>query len=97
MAVSLAYGRDKLEPTYVSKEYSKAMEVGYRVFDEFKAHFGSVRRRDVHVKLFNRAYNLRDPAEFNEFISSGAVNKCADVVALAARVATKAIVESKQR
>ncbi len=96
MAVSLVYGRDRLEPTSTSKSYSKAMEVGYKVFDEFKAHFGSVRCRDIHVKLFNRYYNLRDPAELGEFVSSGAINKCADVVSLAARLAAKAIIESRE-
>ncbi|MCS7108376.1 MAG: C-GCAxxG-C-C family protein [Sulfolobales archaeon] len=95
MAVSLVYGRDKLEPTYLSKNYLKAMEVGYKVFDGFKEHFGSVRCRDIHMRLFNRYYNLRDPGEAGEFFSSGAINKCADVVAVAARLAAKAIIESK--
>ncbi|MEM0453122.1 MAG: C-GCAxxG-C-C family protein [Sulfolobales archaeon] len=96
MAVSLVYGRDKLEPTSTSKNYLKAMEVGYKVFDGFKEYFGSVRCRDIHMKLFNRYYNLRDPVEAIEFSSSGAINKCADVVAVAARLATKAIIESKE-
>lgn len=96
MAVSLVYGRDKLEPTSTSKNYLKAMEVGYKVFDEFKEYFGSVRCRDIHMKLFNRVYNLRDPVDISEFVSSGAINKCADVVSVAARVATKAIIEFKQ-
>lgn len=96
MAVSLVYGRDKLESTSTSKGYLKAMEVGYKVFDRFKERFGSVRCRDIHMRLFNRYYNLRDPAELNEFINSGAINKCADVVSLAAKLATKAIIESKE-
>ncbi len=96
MAVSLVYGRDKLESTLVSKGYLKAMEVGYRVFDGFKEYFGSVRCRDIHMRLFNRYYNLRDPVELNKFINSGAINKCADVVSVAARLATKAIIESKE-
>lgn len=94
MAVSLVFGRSKLEPTAASTDYQRAMEVGYVVFDEFKKEFGSVRCRDIHVKLFGRYYNLRDPREREEFIASGHINKCSDVVALAAKVAAKAILEA---
>ncbi|MEL9997540.1 MAG: C-GCAxxG-C-C family protein [Sulfolobales archaeon] len=93
MAVSLVFGRDKLEPITESKGYKKAMEVGYKVFDEFKETFGSVRCRDIHIRLFGRYYNLRDPNELNEFVSSGAIDKCSDVVKTAAKIAVKAIIE----
>lgn len=94
MAVSLVFGRDKLEPTDVSEGYKKAMEVAYRVFDEFKNEFGSVRCRDIHMRLFGRVYRLRDPEELREFIASGAISKCAEVVSKAAGIATKAILEA---
>ncbi len=94
MAVSLVYGRDKLEPTTESIKYGKAMEVGAKVFDEFKEYFGSVRCRDIHIRLFGRYYNLRDPKELSEFVSSGDINKCSDVVKVAARIAVKHILRS---
>lgn len=94
MAVSLAFGRSRLEPTTESIGYRRAMEIGYVVFDEFKKNFGSVRCRDIHVRLFGKYYNLRDPKELEEFILSGNINKCSDVVALAARIAAKAILEA---
>lgn len=94
MAVGLVYGRDRLEPTTESANYRKAMEVGAKVFDEFKEYFGSVRCRDIHIRLFGKYYNLRDPKELSEFISSGDINKCSDVVKVAARIAVKSILES---
>ncbi|MCC6057247.1 MAG: C-GCAxxG-C-C family protein [Desulfurococcaceae archaeon] len=94
MAVSLVFGRDKLEPTAVSEGYKKAMEVSYKVFDEFKEFFGSVRCRDIQMKLFGKYYNLRNPLELDEFFSSGNANKCGEVTKIAAKIATKAILEN---
>jgi C_GCAxxG_C_C family probable redox protein len=94
MAVSLVFGRDKLEPTIVSEGYRKALEISYKVFDEFKEFFGSVRCRDIQMKLFGKYYNLRNPLELDEFFSSGNANKCGEVTKIAAKIATKAILEN---
>jgi len=97
MAVSLVFGRDKLESTEVSEGYKKAMEIACKVFDEFKREFGSVRCHDIQMKLFGRVYNLRNLKEVEEFMESGARDKCAEVVGKAVRIAAKAILEEGYR
>ncbi|MEM4487732.1 MAG: C-GCAxxG-C-C family protein [Desulfurococcaceae archaeon] len=94
MAVSLVFGRDRLEPANDSPKYSKALEVGTKVFDEFKNLYGSVRCRDIQVRLFGRHYDLRNPKEREEFSSSGNRDKCSEVIAVAARIAAKAIIDA---
>ncbi|MCX8209347.1 MAG: C-GCAxxG-C-C family protein [Sulfolobales archaeon] len=91
MAVGLAVGRSKLEPTSQSSDYAKAMDVGRVVFDRFRDEFGSVRCRDVHMKLFGRYYNLRDQQEWREFVESGARARCSGVCRVAAKLAIEAL------
>ncbi|MEM2006129.1 MAG: C-GCAxxG-C-C family protein [Sulfolobales archaeon] len=91
MAVGLAMGRSKLEHTSKSAEYSRAMETAKVVFDQFKEEFGSVRCRDIHVKLFGRYYDLRNPEEWEQFVESGARNKCGRVCRVAARLTIEAL------
>lgn len=94
MAVGLVLGRRKLEPSFQSADYAKAMEVGVKVLDRFREELGSVRCRDIHLKLFNRYYNLRDPKEWKEFIESGARHSCSKVCGIAARIAVEALMEA---
>jgi hypothetical protein len=48
----------------------------------------------MQTKLFGKYYNLRNPLELNEFFSSGNANKCGKVTKIAAKIATKAILEN---
>lgn len=91
MAVGLATGRSRLEPTSQSAEYAKAMDAGKKVFDKFKEEFGGVRCRDIHVKLFGRYYDLRNPEEWKQFVESGARSKCGSVCKVAARITIEAL------
>lgn len=91
MAIGLAMGRSKLEPTSSSAEYSRAMEAAKKVFDQFKEEFGSVRCRDIHVKLFGRYYDLRNQEEWRQFVESGARAKCGYVCRVAARLAIETL------
>ncbi|MCX8167532.1 MAG: C-GCAxxG-C-C family protein [Ignisphaera sp.] len=91
MAIGLALGRGRLEPASQSTEYAKAMNVGMKVFDRFKEEFGGVRCREVHMKLFGRYYNLRDPSEWREFVESGARSKCSKVCSVAARLVVEVL------
>lgn len=91
MAIGLALGREKLEPTSQSTNYARAMDTGIKVFNRFKEEFGGVRCRDIHIKLFGKYYNLRDPAEWKEFIESGARSKCSRVCGIAARLTVEAL------
>lgn len=91
MAIGLILGRGRLEPTSQSADYARAMEVARRVFDAFGEELGTVRCRDLHVKLFGRVYNLRNPEEWREFVESGARLKCSGLCAIAARLAVEAL------
>lgn len=37
------------------------MDVAEKVYDEFEKVFGTTICRDIHERLFERVYNLRDP------------------------------------
>lgn len=92
--VGLIFGRRRLERTDVSKDYRKAMEVAESVYDEFEKAFGSTLCRDIHMRLFGRVYNLRDPRDVEEFIKSGAWDKCAEVMSKTAEIAAKKVIEA---
>ncbi len=94
MAIGLALGREKLEPTSGSADYARAMEVAGRVFDEFRKELGAVRCRDLHLKLFGKVYDLRNPDEWREFVESGARLKCSRLCSIAARIAVEALASS---
>lgn len=94
MAIGLAMGRSRLEVTSDSIEYNRAMEAGKNVFDEFNMRIGAVRCKDIHVKLFGRVYNLRDPKESEEFVRSGAIYRCSSICGIAARIAVETILKA---
>lgn len=92
--VGLVFGRKRLERTDVSEDYQKAMEVAEKVYDEFERAFGTTLCRSIHEKLFGRVYDLRDPRDVEEFIRSGAWNRCAEVMSKAAEIAARKILET---
>jgi C_GCAxxG_C_C family probable redox protein len=91
--VGMLCGRRKLERTGESKDYSKCMDLSIKIYDEFKQVYGSVRCKDIHLRLFGRVYDLRNPEDLKIFSESGAMNKCADVMAKAAEIAARHIVK----
>lgn len=95
MAISIVYGRDRLEETTVSSSYGKAMELSIRLYDEFKKEFGSVKCRDIQEKLFGRSFNLRSEEDRKKFAEAGAYGPsgCPQVVRKAAILAAKIILE----
>jgi len=93
MFVGMLCGRRRLEKTGESKDYSKCMNLSIKIYDEFKQTYGSVRCKDIHLRLFGRVYDLRNPEDLKIFAESGAVKKCADVMAKAAEIAAKYILE----
>ncbi|MEM2910770.1 MAG: C-GCAxxG-C-C family protein [Nitrososphaerota archaeon] len=95
MFVGMLYGRKKLERTSESEDYSKCMNLAIKIYDEFKQTYGSVRCKDIHLRLFGRVYDLRNPEELKMFAESGTINKCADVMAKAAEIAAKHLINMK--
>jgi len=97
MAISLVYGRDKLEETGVSKDYLKATELSVRLFEKFKEEFGSVRCFDIQKKLFGRSFDLKKEEDRQEFIKAGGYGPegCPKVVKKAAMLAAEIILKEK--
>jgi len=52
MAISLVFGRNRLEGVMTSGGLLKAMELSIRLYKEFKKEFRSVKCYDVQKKLF---------------------------------------------
>ncbi|MGP3667844.1 MAG: C-GCAxxG-C-C family protein [Candidatus Bathyarchaeota archaeon] len=96
MAISVVYGRDRLEETTVSEGYLKAMELSIRLYEEFKKEFGSVKCRNIQEKLFGRSFNLRSEEDRMKFKEAGAYGPsgCAQVVRKGAMLAAKIILEN---
>lgn len=93
--VGMLHGRRRLERTSESKDYSRCMEIAIKIYDEFKQAYGGVRCKDIHLKLFNRVYDLRDPEDLKLFHESGAIDRCAEVMAKAAEIAAKYLLSVK--
>jgi len=96
MAVSLVYGRDRLEESTVSSGYLKTMELSIRLYEEFREEFGSVKCHDIRKKLFGRSSNLRVEEDRRRFVEVGAYGPlgCPQVVRKATMLAAKIILES---
>ncbi|MCS7132173.1 MAG: C-GCAxxG-C-C family protein [Aigarchaeota archaeon] len=94
LCVGVIFGRSRLERTDMSEDYSRSMEVATRIYDEFKDEFGTSICREIHKRLFDRVYNLRDEKDVKEFIESGAWNKCAEVMSKAAEIAARNIIKA---
>ena len=57
-----------------------------KLYDKFVEEYGSPICKDIHVKLFGRAYYLLDSKEYKEFEDAGAhVDKCPKVAGNVAR------------
>ena len=94
MAISLAFGRDRLEDSATSKGYARAMDLSGELCKRFETEYGSTLCRDVQQRIFGRSFNLRDPSERVAFWKVGAHEKCAQVVQRAAELATQVILEA---
>lgn len=92
--IGVVFGRRRLERTDVSEDYRRAMEITERVYDEFEREFGTTICKEIHMKLFGRIYDLRNLRDVEEFISSGAWNRCAEVMSKAAEIAARKILEA---
>lgn len=97
MAISLVYGREKLEETTTSKNYLKAIELSIKLFERFKEEFGSVRCFDVQKKLFGRSFDLKKEEDRQEFIKVGGYSPegCPQVVKKAAMLTAEIILKEK--
>ena len=65
-----------------------------KLYDKFIEEYGSPICKDIHKKLFGRAYKLLDPTEYKEFEAAGGhVDKCPAVSGNAAKWAAEIILD----
>ena len=91
-AISLIYGRDKLESAMESAGYAEAMRRSGILCNKFAEQFGSLKCHDVQRKISGRDWNLNDEKERLEFISV-MTPACSDVCRKTAEFATEVILE----
>jgi C_GCAxxG_C_C family probable redox protein len=95
MVISYLFPRERKDFRDIMKPM-KAYRLVKKLHDQFVKEYGTCRCYDVQKKLMGRTYNLWDPKELNEAITSGMVDHCSKVVGNAARLATKIILEARE-
>jgi len=95
MAISLVYGRDRLEETTTSESYLKAIDLSVMLFERFKEEFGSIKCTDIQEKLFGRSFDLKKEEDREEFVKAGGYEPggCPKVVKKAAMLAAEIILK----
>ena len=93
LALGLVYGEDKLGP----QEWIKPLRPARAFCRAFEKQFGGTACDDVTRGLCGRTFNLADPAETEEWRSTGVAAKCSDVVAGGCRIAAEIIMSEKYK
>jgi len=96
MAISYLFGRKK-EDFGKMRKILKACILSKRLHDQFVEKYGTCRCADIQIKLAGRFFNLYDPAEVETFMKIGMLDKCSTLVGEVARMATKIILEERER
>ena len=90
LAVGLKYNSTIDEELQDEEAFGKTAMHFSEYRDKFIGEMGSILCPKVHEKLFGRSYNLLDDAEAQEFLTlPGHVEKCAETVATATRLAAE--------
>jgi C_GCAxxG_C_C family probable redox protein len=96
LAIGSIVGRT-YEDFKAGKRKRRIFQYSKKFYDRFIKEYGSPRCKDIHVKLFGRAFNLLDPKDYAEFDKAGAhVDKCPSVSGNAARWAAEIILDLKK-
>ena len=94
MVIGLVYGRSKLEKTAESAAYGETMRRAGLLCDRFAAEFGSTKCHDIQLKIYGKAWNMRDPNIYQDLRDTFAKeNKCAIVTGRAAELTAEVIME----
>ena len=96
MAISYLFGRKKEDFPKMMKQM-KACILAKKLHDQFVEKHGTCRCADIQNKLVGRFFNLYDPAEMEAAMKAGMMDKCSTVVGETARMATKIILEERER
>ena len=96
MVISYLFGRKKEDFPKMLKQI-KANILSKKLHDQFVEKYGTCRCTDIQTKLVGRFYNLYDPAEMEAAMKVGMMDKCSTLVGEVARMATKIILEERER
>lgn len=96
LAIGYLFGRKKSQFGDMKKQL-KALILSKKLHHEFTETFGTCRCRELQTKLAGRFFDLFDPGEMEAALAAGMPEKCSHVVGAAARMATRIILEERER
>ncbi len=92
LAIGLVFGRkreDFSDPLAAMDSYDLVLDL----VDQFEKKIGALRCQDIQTAHAGRSFNLRNPDDMEAALDAGLLDHCAGVVATAAEMATRIIVE----
>ena len=90
MALGLVFGRDKLDD---QQAFQASLPSAVEFCTRFEKEVGSTMCSSIIEKEFGKKYNLQDPAQVEEWLAVGAVEKCTSVVRKAVRIAAEILLD----
>mgnify|MGYP002410824931 CR=1 FL=1 len=96
MAIGYLFGREKKD-FGKQRKLLKANMLSKRLHDEFVEKYGTCRCADIQKQTFGRFFNLYDPEDMEAAAQAGMADKCSTLVGEVARMATRIILEEKER
>ncbi len=104
LAIGLAAGREKFEDTIWPNPQEKgetgfprSVEIMRQFYKRYEQEFGSLRCREIQVKLLGKGYDPEDPQQTLKFEREGGREACSKCVGKAARLAAETILEMPRR
>ena len=86
MALSCFWGRPYDDFADPARRRTRCLIMSKKLVGKFQETYGSANCHDIHRKIMGRAYDLSDPAEFEQFVKDGGHDdKCPSVCANSAR------------
>lgn len=96
MAISYLFGRKKEDFGNMMKQLRACM-LSKKLHDQFIEKYCTCRCADIQTNLVGRFFNLYEPAEMEAALKAGMPDKCSTLVGEVARMATKIILEERER
>jgi C_GCAxxG_C_C family probable redox protein len=94
MVMSSVFGRRRDRWDKDHHEKDRAHDMARSLMERFKEEYGSLICRDIHIRIFGREFDLKDPLDREAFETSGAhIDKCTNVVGKAASWTTRLILQ----
>ncbi len=95
MALGLEFGRDR-KNLDDWQAYIDSLRPSRKFCHLFESELGSTMCAEIVADKFGRRFDLADPVEAMQWFSSGAHEKCGQVISKGVRIAAKIILESRE-